>query len=80
VSSDKIVPIVVFSERSKLSKIEIGGVHNVFRLRDAVKYIKKCEKTNEIIFDLDETQKYLIRLIEDVMFLMKLNKNILMKL
>jgi hypothetical protein len=51
VSSDKIVPIVVFSERSKLSKIEIGGVHNVFRLRDAVKYIKKCEKTNEIIFD-----------------------------
>ena len=64
IPTDKIIPIIIFSNRSKLSKIEISGIHNVFQYRDSIKYIKRYEKKQEDVFTLEEKKTYLMKLIE----------------
>lgn len=63
VDKDTIIPIVVFSNRSKLSKINVEHDINIFQFRDAVKFVKRHEKkANHIISD-DDKQLYLTALL-----------------
>lgn len=63
ISSDFIIPIVVFSNRSKLSKIVIKEHQNVFHYKDALKYVKRSEKKEINRLSLKEKQDYIVRLI-----------------
>jgi hypothetical protein len=58
------IPIVVFSNRSKLSKININQNQRVYQYRNAIKFIKKYEKTNPSLISLDDKENYLVKLIE----------------
>lgn len=64
VSADKIFPIVVFSNRSKLSKINIEDNQNVFQYRGAKRFVKKNEKINTVVISEEEKEGYLIKLLE----------------
>ena len=57
-----ILPIIVFSNRSKLSKINVDKNTNVFQFRDAIKYIKRNEKNELSIINDDDKMNYLIQL------------------
>lgn len=64
VSKEEIIPIVVFSNNSKLSKINVGVSHNVFQYRDAMKFIKKNERKSNNLISEKSKEKYLINLLE----------------
>lgn len=63
VCEQQIFPIVVFSNRSKLSKISITKDQNVFQYRDAIRFVKNKEKyhLNQITDKQKET--YLVKLL-----------------
>ena len=63
ISNEFIIPIVVFSNRSKLSKIEISDTHNVFQYKDAMKFVKKREKKEKDIIVLERKKEILINLL-----------------
>lgn len=63
ISSDFIVPLIVFSNNSKLSKINIDDFHNVYQFRDTIRFIKKNEKKNKDILSIELKEDYLIKLL-----------------
>lgn len=59
-----ITPIVVFSNRSKLSKINVDNNTNVFQFRDALKFIKRNEKKGiDMIGDVVKAD-YILKLLD----------------
>jgi hypothetical protein len=64
IEKDVIVPIVVFSNRSKLSKININPNQHVFQYRNALKYVKRYEKKQVSSISVDDKEKYMIKLID----------------
>lgn len=58
-----IVPIVVFSNRSKLSKIEINGSQNVFQFHDAIRFVKRYETNSDLVFSKQQKEEFLIKLL-----------------
>jgi len=64
VSEDSIVPIVVFSNRSKLSKINISRDTVVLEISDAMKYVKMAEKYRNASLSVLDIKKYLGLLVE----------------
>jgi hypothetical protein len=64
VPNSTIIPMIVFSNRSKLSKITISDSQHVFQYRDALKFIKKHEKTKEERFSFQQMEGYLVQLLE----------------
>jgi len=64
VSKEQIVPIVVFSDSSKLSKISINEDQNVYQYSDALRFVRKNEKKKESLISSDDKTDYLIRLLE----------------
>ncbi|MFA7725622.1 MAG: nuclease-related domain-containing protein [Candidatus Izemoplasmatales bacterium] len=64
ISKESIVPMVVFSNRSKLSKIDVKEHHNVFQYKEAVKFVKKNEKKGMDILSLQQKQDFVIRLLD----------------
>lgn len=64
ISNELLIPIIVFSNRSKLSKINVGLNHNVFQYRDALKFIKKNEKKGLPLVSQEQKELYLIKLLD----------------
>ncbi|XMB72824.1 nuclease-related domain-containing protein [Mycoplasmatota bacterium WC30] len=63
-NTQKIVPIVVFSNRSRLSKINISENQNVFQFREALKFIRKYEKKNPSLISNIQKENYLVKLLK----------------
>ncbi|MEC9484823.1 MAG: nuclease-related domain-containing protein [Candidatus Izemoplasma sp.] len=64
IKSDSIIPVTVFSNNSKLSKINVGKNHNVFQYRDAIKFVKNKERRDIDILTIDMKEAYLIDLVK----------------
>jgi len=64
VTKEEIIPITVFSNNSKLSKINIGVSHNVFQYRDAMKFVKNNERKGNNLISVQSKEKYLIDLLK----------------
>lgn len=64
IDKNYIIPVIVFSNRSKLSKINVGLTHNVFQYRKAIKFIKNIEKKNQSIIEDKNKEQYLIKLLD----------------
>jgi len=64
VPNSAIIPMVVFSNRSKLSKIDVSEFQNIFQYRDAISYVKRHEKIAEVVLTTQQTEDYLISLID----------------
>lgn len=59
-----LVPITVFSNRSKLSKINVGEKHNVFQYRDALRFMKNNEKKGVVVLSDEQKSEYLVKLLQ----------------
>jgi hypothetical protein len=64
VENKQILPIIVFSNRSKLSKINVGEQDKVYQFKDALKYVSKMEKKGNTVFSKDDVANHLEKLIE----------------
>ncbi len=64
VPEEMIVPIIVFSNNSKLSKINVSQDKNVFQYSDAIRFVKKNEKNAQSVLDTSKKEKFLIELLE----------------
>ena len=64
IETDVVIPIVVFSNRSKLSKININPNQHVFQYRDALKYVKRYEKKQVSSISIENKEKYMSKLID----------------
>lgn len=62
VSEETIIPVIVFSNRSKLSKINITKNQNIIQLNSVNKFIKKTNK-REYVFSDEEINEMCIKLI-----------------
>lgn len=56
-------PMIVFSNRSKLSKINISHHSHVYQIKNALKYIKRHEKKAEPVFTKKEIQAMVLKLL-----------------
>lgn len=63
ISEDKTIPMVVFSNRSKLSKIEVKSNDKVYKINDAIKEIKKIRQQKINLLTKEEMDKFKIELI-----------------
>lgn len=59
-----IIPVIVFSNRSKLSKINITKNQNIMQLDSVKKFIKRTNKTSTKVFDKEELDRFALKLIE----------------
>ncbi len=64
VNNSILNPMVVFSNRSKLSKINVSQKSSVLQLRNTVKYLKQNEKTSENLISDDQKKTYIEILLE----------------
>jgi hypothetical protein len=64
IENNQILPIIVFSNRSKLSKINVGEHDKVFQFKDALRFVSKVEKKGNIVFTKEAVVLQLERLIE----------------
>lgn len=64
IDSTKIIPMIVFSNRSRLSKINVGKDDKVYQYRDAIKFVKKTEKNMNNVFSKEDVSNILQKLIE----------------
>jgi hypothetical protein len=64
INTEHIIPVIVFSNRSKLSKINVGIDDKVFQYNNALKYVKNIEKKGSNVFSIDEVSIVLKQLIE----------------
>ncbi len=64
VTTDVIVPIIVFSNNSKLSKIDIDDFSNVYQFRDTLKFIKRNEKKGIDLLSIELQEEYLVKLLD----------------
>jgi hypothetical protein len=64
VTEEILVPIIVFSNNSKLSKINISPNQNVFQYKDALKYVKNYEKKADLKISEKTKEQYLITLLD----------------
>jgi hypothetical protein len=63
VNEEILVPIIVFSNNSKLSKINISPNQNVFQYKDAIKYVKNYEKKADVKISENTKEEYLVALL-----------------
>ncbi len=59
-----MIPIVVFSNRSKLSKINVGPNTHVYQYKDALRFMKNNEFNGKEVFTNEEKQLFLVTLIQ----------------
>ena len=59
-----LMPLVVFSNRSKLSKINVSQKTNVFQLRNTVKFLKQNEKLSDNLITDTQKATYIKALLE----------------
>ena len=65
VSKDTIVSVIVFSNKSKLSKMNIGQNQNVYQFSDVMRFVKKKEKNAENVFSTEQSNDFIIKLFEE---------------
>lgn len=58
------VPVIVFSNKSKLSKINVSEEKVIIQLKDVKKYLKNNVVLDEEIFTLEQTNVFATKLIE----------------
>lgn len=63
VDSSQLIPIVVFSNRSKLSKINVGSDDKVFQFKAALKFIKAHQKQSSQQFTKSEVVDIVAKLV-----------------
>jgi predicted RecB family endonuclease len=64
VSMERIIPVVVFSNRAKLRKIKIDSHDNVLLLSKVKRYMRKSEKKGALLISDEERKAYTLRLLE----------------
>lgn len=64
INKELIVPLIVFSNRSRLSKISVDANQHVYQFRDMFKFIKKNEKISERWIENEQKEQFLIQLLE----------------
>lgn len=63
ISNELTIPIIVFSNRSKLNKISVGENHQVFQYRNAIRYIKRYEAKQKDLISEQQKEEYLVKLL-----------------
>jgi hypothetical protein len=64
IPNSAIIPMIVFSNRSRLSKIDISDTHNVFQFKNAIRFIKRYEKKETDLFSDQQIRDYLTQILE----------------
>lgn len=64
IETDKIIPMIVFSNRSKLSKINVGSDDKVYQYNDALTYVRMNEKKGINRLTDEEVSIFIKKLIE----------------
>ncbi len=64
ISNDSVIPVIVFSNNSKLSKINVGVNQKVFQYNEAMKFVRRNEKNSDNVFSTDENKEFLIKLFD----------------
>lgn len=64
IETDKIIPMIVFSNRSKLSKINVGADDKVYQYNDALTYVRMNEKKGINRLTDEEVSMFIKKLIE----------------
>lgn len=64
IDSTKIIPIIVFSNRSILSKVNMSDNHNIYQFIDTIKFIKYTEKKGLSTLDDKDVDLYLLNLLD----------------
>jgi hypothetical protein len=61
---EAIVPLVVFSDRSKLAKLSLSSKSNVFQTTDAMRFVRRTEKKGPQRITEEEKKQSIVKLIE----------------
>lgn len=61
---NETIPVTVFSNHSKLSKINVSNEKNVLQIKDVIQFINKNSKRKEIVFSENELKEFSVKLIE----------------
>lgn len=64
IDSDKLIPMVVFSKRSKLTKINISDRSTVLQMSKALNKVKRIEKKSNNKISDQEIERYIVKLID----------------
>lgn len=64
VKEKEIIPVIVFSSHSKLSKINVSMDKHIIQFKDVKRFIKKHSKTVSNVISKDMIKEYSIKLIE----------------
>ncbi|VEU83157.1 nuclease-related domain-containing protein [Acholeplasma hippikon] len=64
IDDSKVIPVVVFSNYAKLSKINITDKEQVIQLKNLNRLIRKTRKVKTNVLSLEEKESYLKKLIE----------------
>lgn len=59
-----IIPVIVFSNHSKLSKINISKDKNVLQIKDVMRFIKNTSRNKDIVFLENEIKDFSVKLID----------------
>jgi hypothetical protein len=64
IHESEIIPVIVFSNHSKLSKIDVGINKNVFQIKDINRFIKNNFKGKKVTFTNEKLNEFSVKLIE----------------
>lgn len=64
VEDDSIYPMIVFSNRSKLSKISISDRSHVYQIKDSLRFVKSNEKKGKSILNKKDVEEILLKLLK----------------
>jgi hypothetical protein len=64
IQESEIIPIIVFSNHSKLSKINVNREKNIFQVKDINRFIKQNFKMNKVVFAENKLNEFSVKLIE----------------
>jgi len=64
ISSQQVIPVIIFSNRSKLNKINASDKNKVLQFTGLNKFVKKYEKSSNNVLTDSEKEAYLIRLLD----------------
>ena len=64
VEDNSLYPMIVFSNRSKLSKINISDRSRVYQIKDSLRFIKRNEKKGKSILNKKDVEEILLKLLK----------------
>lgn len=63
-SNEKIIPVVVFSNKCSLKKLTLSDGQHVFQYGNAIRFVKKMEKKGTSAISSQEIEEFTVRLIQ----------------